>query len=239
MGNVRRIYVEKKEPFAVKAKELKGEIGSYLGLTQVTRVREIIRYDIEHISDEVFEAACQGIFAEPPVDVLYKEKLEVSEDSRVFGVEYLPGQFDQRADSALQCIQFLKEDENPIIKTAVTYVIEGAITEEEFEKIKNYCINPVDSRETGMEKPETLITHYEEPADVPVLTGFCRLKEQELNALYDSLGLAMTIKDFQHIQHYFAEEEKREPSLTEIRVLDTYWSDHCRHTTFSTELKEV
>ncbi|MGN0305131.1 MAG: phosphoribosylformylglycinamidine synthase, partial [Lachnospiraceae bacterium] len=233
------MYVEKKEPFAVKARELKGEISSYLGLTQVTGVRELIRYDIENISDEVFETACQGIFAEPPVDILYKETLELPADARVFGVEYLPGQFDQRADSALQCIQFLKEEETPVIKTAVTYVIQGDITEEEFEKIKNYCINPVDSRETGMEKPETLITHYEEPEDVPILTGFCSLGKEEGKALYDSLGLAMTLKDFEHIQHYFAEEEKRDPSMTEIRVLDTYWSDHCRHTTFSTELKHV
>ncbi|MGN0308406.1 MAG: AIR synthase-related protein, partial [Lachnospiraceae bacterium] len=184
-------------------------------------------------------AACRGIFAEPPVDILYREELDIPQGARVFGVEYLPGQFDQRADSALQCIQLLKEDENPVIKTAVTYIIEGSVTDEEFEKIKSYCINPVDSKETDMEKPETLITHYEEPADVAVLEGFCTLGESAFRSLYDSLGLAMTFRDFEHIRRYFSEEEGREPTMTEIRVLDTYWSDHCRHTTFSTELKNV
>lgn len=239
MSNVKRIYVEKKEPFAVRARELKGEIAGYLGLSHVTGVREFIRYDVENISDAVFEAACQGIFCEPPVDILYREKLEIPEGARVFGVEYLPGQFDQRGDSALQCIQLLKEDENPVIKTATAYMIEGPVTEEEFEKIKNYCINPVDSRETDWEKPETLITHFEEPQDVAVLDGFTMMETQNFKALYDSLGLAMTFRDFEHIQRYFSEEEKRDPSMTEIRVLDTYWSDHCRHTTFSTELKDI
>ncbi|MBQ9991017.1 MAG: phosphoribosylformylglycinamidine synthase [Lachnospiraceae bacterium] len=239
MSNVKRIYVEKKEEFAVKARELKGEIAGYLGLTGVTGVREFIRYDVENISEDIFEAACRGIFAEPPVDILYRETLDLPEGSRSFGVEYLPGQFDQRADSALQCIQFLKEDEEPVIKTAVTYVIEGEITEEEFARIKAYCINPVDSRETDMEKPDTLITHYDEPADVALLEGFRAMDEEEFKALYDSLGLAMTFRDFLHIRKYFEEEEKRNPSMTEIRVLDTYWSDHCRHTTFSTELKTI
>ncbi|MGN1314999.1 MAG: phosphoribosylformylglycinamidine synthase [Lachnospiraceae bacterium] len=239
MSNVKRIYVEKKEPFAVKAGELKGELAGYLGLSHVTGVREFIRYDVENISEDIFEAACRGIFAEPPVDILYREKLDIPQGARVFGVEYLPGQFDQRADSALQCIQLLKEDENPVIKTAVTYIIEGAVTDEEFEKIKSYCINPVDSKETDMEKPQTLLTHYEEPADVAVLDGFCTMEESEFRRLYDSLGLAMTFRDFEHIRRYFSEEEGREPTMTEIRVLDTYWSDHCRHTTFSTELKNV
>ena len=151
----------------------------------------------------------------------------------------MPGQFDQRADSAVQCVQFIKEDEMPVIKSATTYVIEGAITDEEFAAIKAHCINPVDSRETGMEKPETLITQFEEPEDVKIFDGFKDMEEDKLKELYDSLGLAMTFKDFLHIQNYFKGEEKRDPSMTEIRVLDTYWSDHCRHTTFSTELKEV
>ena len=163
----------------------------------------------------------------------------MKEGSRIFSVEYLPGQFDQRADSAVQCVQFIKEDEMPVIKSATTYVIEGAITDEEFAAIKAHCINPVDSRETGMEKPETLITQFEEPEDVKIFDGFKDMEEDKLKELYDSLGLAMTFKDFLHIQNYFKGEEKRDPSMTEIRVLDTYWSDHCRHTTFSTELKEV
>ncbi len=239
MGNVRRIYVEKKAPYAVKAKELKEELKNYLGLDNVEAVREFIRYDVENISDEIFAKACKTVFSEPPVDDLYEEQIEIPEKGHVFSVEYLPGQFDQRADSAVQCVQFLKEDENPIIKTAVTYMIIGDITDEEFSRIKSYCINPVDSRETDMVKPETLVTVFDEPADVAIFDGFCAMDEAQLKDLYNSLGLAMTFKDFLHIQNYFKSDEDRDPSMTEIRVLDTYWSDHCRHTTFSTELKDV
>ena len=239
MSNVKRVYVEKKAEFAVQAKELRHEIRSYLGIETVTGVRVLIRYDVENLSEDTLEKACNGIFAEPPVDVLYLESFPVFDKDHVFSVEYLPGQFDQRADSAEQCVQFIKEDESPVIKTATTYVIEGNVTEDEFAAIKNHCINPVDSRETGMEKPETLVTVFEEPEDVKVFDGFETMPEAELKELYDSLNLAMTFKDFQHIQHYFKEEEKRDPSMTEIRVLDTYWSDHCRHTTFSTELTDV
>ena len=238
MGNVRRIYVEKKEPYAVKAKELHDELKNYLGI-DVAKVREFIRYDVENISDEVFARACKTVFSEPPVDDLYEETIEIPADAKVFSVEFLPGQFDQRADSAVQCVKFLKEDEEPVIRTAVTYMIEGQVSDEEFSKIKSYCINPVDSRETGMEKPDTLITVYDDPADVAIFDGFRDMDESSLKALYESLGLAMTFKDFKHIQNYFHDDEKRDPSMTEIRVLDTYWSDHCRHTTFSTELTDV
>ena len=239
MSNVRRVYVEKKTDFAVQAKELRHEIRSYLGIQSLTGLRILIRYDVENISDEVFERACKTVFSEPPVDDLYQEEFAMAEGARVFSVEYLPGQFDQRADSAVQCVKFLKEDEEPIIRSATTYVVEGEINEEEFAAIKAHCINPVDSREIGMEKPETLVTNFEEPADVKIFDGFIDMEEGELGKLYNSLNLAMTFKDFLHIQNYFREEEKRNPSMTEIRVLDTYWSDHCRHTTFSTELKEV
>ena len=239
MGNVKRVYVEKKAPFAVKAKELQEEIGNYLDIKSVTGVRIFIRYDVENLSDAVFEQALSCVFSEPPVDDYYLETIEIPAGNRVFSVEFLPGQFDQRADSAVQCIRFLKEDEEPVIRTAVTYMIAGDLTDQEFARIRSYCINPVDSREVSMEKPDTLITRYEEPADVAVFDGFTAMGEEELRKLYESLSLAMTFKDFQHIQHYFAEDEKRDPSMTEIRVLDTYWSDHCRHTTFSTELKNV
>ncbi len=239
MSNVRRVYVEKKPAFAGAAKELSHEIRSYLGIGSLTGVRELIRYDVENISDEVFERACKTVFSEPPVDVLYKESFDVAAGARVFSVEYLPGQFDQRADSAVQCVKFLKEDEEPIIKSATTYVVEGDVTDEEFAAIKAHCINPVDSRETGMVKPETLAADFEEPQDVMIFEGFIGKSEEELKELYNSLGLAMTFKDFLHIRKYFEAEEKRNPSMTEIRVLDTYWSDHCRHTTFSTELKNV
>ena len=239
MSQVRRIYVEKKEAFAGKARGLHSEIKNYLGINEVTGVRVMIRYDVENISDEIFEAACTCVFSEPPVDILYKESFEIADNAKVFSVEYLPGQFDQRADSAVQCVKFLKEDEEPVITSAITYVIEGDITEEQLESIKSFCINPVDSRETGMEKPETLVSVYDEPEDVKIFDGFKDMPEAELKELYDSLGLAMTFKDFLHVQNYFNGEEKRDPSMTEIRVLDTYWSDHCRHTTFSTELTDV
>ncbi len=236
---VRRVFVEKKEAFAVKAKELEEEIKSYLGIQTVTNVRVLIRYDVENITEETFEKACTTVFSEPPVDILYQESFDVKEPSSVFGVEYLPGQFDQRADSAVQCVQFLNSSEEPVIRSATVYVIEGGVTEEELSQIKAFCINPVDSRETNMEKPKTLVTVFEEPEDVKILDGFQEMPEQPLKKLYDALNLAMTFKDFLHIQNYFREEEKRDPSMTEIRVLDTYWSDHCRHTTFSTELTDV
>ncbi len=239
MGNVKRIYVEKKAPFAVKARELKEEIGSYLGIEGVKDVRVLIRYDVENISEDTFERAAVSVFSEPPVDILYREAIEIPSDGQVFSVEFLPGQFDQRADSAMQCVKFLKEDEEPVIRTAVTYLITGDISSQDFDRIKAYCINPVDSRETGMDKPDTLIVEYDEPADVIIFDGFRDMDEDALRSLYDSLELAMTFKDFLHIQNYFKGEEHRDPSMTEIRVLDTYWSDHCRHTTFSTELKNI
>ena len=239
MSKVRRIYVEKKDQFAVAARGLEHEVKSYLGIKDLEKVRILIRYDVENISDEVYERACRSVFSEPPVDQLYEESFPMAEDEKAFAVEFLPGQFDQRADSAVQCVKFLKEDEEPIIRSATVYVVKGAVSEEEFEAVKNHCINPVDSRETGFVKPETLVTEFQEPADVITFDGFIDMDEAPLKELYTSLNLAMTFKDFLHIQNYFKNEEKRNPSMTEIRVLDTYWSDHCRHTTFSTELKEV
>ena len=237
MGNVRRVYVEKKPDFAVKAKELKHEIKHYLGIA-ADEVRVLIRYDVENVSDETYQKALQTVFSEPPVDDIYEENFDAGA-GKVFSVEFLPGQFDQRADSAEQCVKLLNEEEEPVIRSATTYVIVGDITDDELEAIKKYCINPVDSRETGMDKPQTLVQEFDDPADVAIFNGFIDMPEDKLNALYSSLNLAMTFKDFLHIQNYFKNEEKRNPSMTEIRVLDTYWSDHCRHTTFSTELKNV
>ena len=239
MSSVRRIYVEKKPAYAVAAKDLFENIRDYLGIRTVTGVRVLIRYDIENISDKTYEEAKITIFSEPPVDVLYEEAFPMQEGETAFSVEALPGQFDQRADSAEQCVKLLNENEEPVIRSATTYVIAGACSEEELAHIKDFCINPVDSRENNADKPETLVTEYEEPADVKIFDGFRNMPEAELKALYDSLGLAMTFKDFRFIQEHFAEEESRDPSMTEIRVLDTYWSDHCRHTTFQTELKNV
>ena len=237
MGNVRRVYVEKKPDFAVKAKELKHEVKHYLGIA-AEGVRVLIRYDVENVSDDTYKEALQTVCSEPAVDDIYEEEFD-AKGGKVFSVEFLPGQFDQRADSAEQCVKLLNEEEEPIIRSATTYVINGDITEDELDAIKKYCINPVDSRETGAQKPETLVQNFEEPADVAIFDGFIDMAEAQLKELYDSLNLAMTFKDFLHIQNYFKGEEKRNPSMTEIRVLDTYWSDHCRHTTFSTELKNV
>ncbi len=239
MANVKRIYVEKKEDYAVAAKELKQEVKEYLGIKDLEQVRVLIRYDVEGIQEETYKKALATVFSEPPVDYVYEGSFEKKAGDKVFSVQYLPGQFDQRADSAEQCVKLLNESEEPVIRSATTYVLSGNISEEDFARIKEYCINPVDSKETDETIPETLVTKFEEPADVKIFDGFKDMPEEELNQLYQSLGLAMTFKDFLHIQNYFKNEEKRDPSVTEIRVLDTYWSDHCRHTTFLTELKNV
>lgn len=243
MSDVRRVYVEKKKPYAVSARKQLEEIRTFLGIDGIEDLRLLIRYDVENIRDDVFETACRCVFSEPPVDDLYRESFEVPEGARVFSVESLPGQFDQRADSAVQCIQLLNPDSHVIIKTAQTYVLTGNISDEEFNRIKSDLINPVDSRETGMDKPETLVTDYPMAPDVRVFDGFIEMSESDLKELYASLGLAMTFEDFKLIQDYFSGRfdgtVHRDPTMTEIRVLDTYWSDHCRHTTFATELKNV
>ena len=239
MSKVKRVYVEKKPEYAVKAKELFEEMTEYLDL-DIEKVRILIRYDVENVSDKTYERALKTVFSEPPVDYVYETTFPVEAGDRVFSVEALPGQFDQRADSAEQCVKLLNEKEEAVIRCATTYVITGRISDAEFDKIKAYCINPVDSRETDDKRiPETLIQQFEEPADVEIFDGFKDMPENSLKELYDSLGLAMTFKDFLHIQNYFKNEENRDPSVTEIRVLDTYWSDHCRHTTFATELTNV
>lgn len=238
MSKVRRIYVEKKNDYAVKARELKQQFRDYLGI-KAEDVRVLVRYDMEGVSEDTYGKAKVTVFSEPPIDKVYEETFPIADNEVCFSQEYLPGQFDQRADSAEQCVKLLNEEETPLIKSATTYVIAGQITDEQLEAIKEYVVNPVDSRITDETKPETLISVYEEPADVIVFDGFKDMDEAKLMELYNSLGLAMTFKDFQHIQKYFKNEEKRDPSMTEIRVLDTYWSDHCRHTTFSTELTDV
>ena len=237
--SVRRVYVEKKPAYAVKANELREEITGYLGINAVTNVRVLIRYDMEALSDEVYGLALTSVFSEPPLDEVYEEAFPKKEGDAVFTVEYLPGQFDQRADSAEQCVKLLKGDEEPVIRSATTYVISGALTQTQTADIKSFCINPVDSREADEKKPETLAAVFETPEDVIIFDGFKDLSEDALKGLYESLNLAMTFKDFLHIRNYYKNEEQRDPSMTEIRVLDTYWSDHCRHTTFQTELKDV
>lgn len=239
MGNIRRVYVEKKKDYAVRAKELKEEFADYLSLKTIENVRVLIRYDIENLDEATYKKSLGIVFSEPPVDLLYEEDFPLDSDEREFAVEYLPGQFDQRADSAIQCVKLLNKEAEPVIQSATTYVVKGQLTDKEFEEIKAYLINPVDSREALRDKPDTIVQTFPEPSDVKIFEGFITMPEDELKGLYSSLNLAMTFKDFLFIRKYFQEEEKRNPSVTEIRMLDTYWSDHCRHTTFLTELTEV
>ncbi len=236
--SVRRIYVEKRPDYSVRADELTNEFRAYLGLSDVT-VRELVRYDVENLSDEVFEEAIVTVFSEPPVDIVYKEEFPHTDDEFVFSMEYLPGQFDQRADSAEQCVKLLDSKSEPIIRSGITYAVSGTLSDEDKKTIEEYVINPVESRLDNAEKPETLAAIYDEPDDVKIMDGYTTMPEEEFKKLYDSLGLAMTYKDFLHIRNYFGTEEHRDPTMTEIRVLDTYWSDHCRHTTFATELTNV
>ena len=235
---VRRIYVEKKKAYAVRAVELFENIKTYLGISDIAGVRVLVRYDIENLDDKTFVQARGTIFSEPPLDELYEETFPKEAGNTVFSAEYLPGQFDQRADSAVQCVQLIDKDAAPVIRTATTYVLSGKLSEQEIEAVKHFCINPVDSRECAEEKPETLTQNYPTPDDVKTVEGFTAMPEDDFRALYASFGLAMTYEDFLEIRHYF-ESEKRNPTVTEIRVLDTYWSDHCRHTTFQTELTKV
>ena len=237
--SVRRIYVEKRQDYAVKAKELKDELKTYLGISGIDSIRILIRYDIDNISDEIYKKALVNVFSEPPVDNYYEEKIELAKEDRVFTVEYMPGQFDQRADSAVQCIKLLESDVEVLVKNATTYIVSGHISDDEFEQIKSYCVNLVDSRIAGEEKPDNLFAEFETPADVEYLKDFYTMSLDDFKNLYKSLSLAMSYADFLYIREYFEKEEKRDPSITEIRVLDTYWSDHCRHTTFLTELKQI
>ena len=244
MSKVRRVYVEKKRPFAVQARQQLEEVRTFLGAAGARDLRILIRYDVENIRDDIFETACGCVFSEPPVDDLYLETIAIPEGARCFAVEALPGQFDQRADSAEQCIRFLDPDATDVIvKTAQVWILTGDISDEEFARIRRSAINPVESREAAAGKPDTLAADYPEPADVKVFEGFIGMEEPQLRELYRSLGLAMTFADFRFIQDYFSGrfdgQTHRDPTITEIRVLDTYWSDHCRHTTFSTELKDV
>ena len=235
---VRRIYVEKKKAYAVRVVELFENIKTYLGISDIAGVRVLVRYDIENLDDKTFSEARGTIFSEPPLDELYEETFPKEAGDTVFSAEYLPGQFDQRADSAVQCVQLIDKDATPVIRTATTYVLSGKLSAQEIEAVKHFCINPVDSRECAEEKPETLTQNYPAPDDVKTVEGFTSMPEDDFRALYASFGLAMTYEDFLEIRHYF-ESEKRNPTVTEIRVLDTYWSDHCRHTTFQTELTKV
>ncbi|AUA27697.1 TPA: phosphoribosylformylglycinamidine synthase [Clostridioides difficile] len=236
---VRRVLVEKREGFDLEAKALKKDLVESLHIDNIENLRILNRYDVEGISEEVYENAAKTIFSEPNLDVVYYEEIPKLNDERVFAIEFLPGQYDQRGDWAAQCVQIVNQGIRPAINTAKVYILSGKITDEEFSKIKDYCINPVDSREASLEKPETLKMETEIPTTVEVLDGFIDLDENGLKTFVSEKGLAMTLGDLQHVQKYFKDTEKRNPTITEIKVLDTYWSDHCRHTTFMTEIENV
>ncbi len=238
MSKVRRVYVEKCMGYDVEARQLFESLVRDLGVVGLKGLRLLHRYDVSHISDEAFAQALHTIFSEPPVDRVFEEVLPFDSD-RVFGVEFLPGQYDQRADSAKQCISILTSGEEVIVKVAKIIGLDGEISEDAWEKIKRYCINPVDSREADLSKPQSLEVAYEAAKPVAQLDGFIHMDRTALESLWKDLGLAMSMEDLLFTQNYFKYEEKRNPTLTEIRVLDTYWSDHCRHTTFLTELKDV
>lgn len=239
INNVRRIFVEKKKGFDVEAGSLYRDLKYNLGIGGLNSVRIINRYDIEGISDEEFESSKRTIFSEPPVDEVFDEKIDINSGSRVIAIEYLPGQYDQRADSASQCVQILTHGERPNTKVAKLVVLEGEVSDSEYEKAKSYLINPVESHEASMEKPASLEVEVSIPADVKILNGFINKNFDELKDFMDEMGLAMSLEDLEFCQKYFRDTEKRDPTYTEIRVIDTYWSDHCRHTTFLTNIQSI
>ncbi|MGE4213363.1 MAG: phosphoribosylformylglycinamidine synthase [Anaerotignaceae bacterium] len=237
--NIKRLYIEKKKGCDVEAQSLFTDIRENLGISELTGVRIFNRYDVEGISDADYETAKTTIFSEPPVDIVYEEEILISNGEKVFAIEYLPGQYDQRADSAMQCVQIISQAEKPAIVCAKVIVLEGNLSDEEFAAIKSYCINPVDSREAVLEKPKSLVMEMEKPEDVKSFDGFIDKTEEEIIALRNELETAMSVEDMLFCQKYFRNEEKRNPTTTEIQVIDTYWSDHCRHTTFQTKIENV
>ena len=233
---VYRVYVEKKAELANEARALQHDLRAFLGIRSLTGLRLYNRYDLEGISRELFDYAVKTVLSEPQLDLVTDQ---VPQGDAVFAVEYLPGQFDQRADSAAQCIQILSQGERPAVRTARVYALEGTLTPQELEAVKQYVINPVESREASLDLPETLRMEYTVPTSVRTITGFTAMDAAGLDALREDLGLAMDLDDLKFLQAYFRDEERRDPTITEIRVVDTYWSDHCRHTTFSTHLDRV
>ena len=236
---VRRVYVEKKQGFDVEASKLYAEFTENLLVKGLTKVRIIHRYDIEGITDRDYEEAKRTVFSVPPVDNVYDETLDIPETDRVFAVEYLPGQYDQRADSAAQCIQFITHGERPDIKVAKLIVLSGEISDSDYQKIINFIINPVETRQASLEKPETLKDDYPVPEDVKIVKSFIQMSAEELKTFMAEMGFAMSFDDLVFCQEYFRDVEQRDPTITELRVIDTYWSDHCRHTTFLTVLEDI
>lgn len=234
---VKRIYVQKKSGYDVEAKGILQDLQENLQLKNLSDLIILNRYDVAGISEETFQKAKNTIFSEPQVDECFEEDYPFEEKEFVFGVEYLPGQFDQRANSLAECLQILTEGERPVAKTAKIYVLKGELSSEDVEKIKKYLINPVDSRECMLDKPEILEEVMEEPEDVAIIDGFINMTEEDEKQFYEKYGFAMDLADLKFCQKYFKEVEKRDPTMTEMKMIDTYWSDHCRHTTFLTRLE--
>ena len=236
---VTRVFVEKKQGFNIEAQQMLADLKGNLGLRGLEEVRILNRYDVSGLSEEQFGAAARTILSEPTMDAVYGEDFRLPGEYQVFAMEYLPGQYDQRADSAAQCVQLLTQGERPAVATAKVIGLKGQVSAEEFEKVKHYLINPVESREASMEKPATLEMQADVPADVARVTGFTTWDKAQMQAYFDSMGFAMTLSDLEFCRDYFRDEEHRDPTVTELRVIDTYWSDHCRHTTFLTRLNKI
>ena len=234
---VSRVYVEKKPGFDVEAQQLAHELRTILGVEALAGLRLVNRYDVEGISDELFEACVPTVFSEPQSDVATFE-LPQADGAAVFAVEYLPGQFDQRADSASECIQLISQGERPEVRSAKVYLLEGDLSEDDVKAIKHYVINPIEAREASLETRETLKAEYPQPPMVETVEGFCDLDDAGLQAFIDERGLAMDLADIQFCREYFT-QEGRNPTITEVKMIDTYWSDHCRHTTFGTQLEDI
>ena len=239
MGEIKRLYVEKKAGCDIEAQHLLEDLKENLAIVGLSSLRILHRYDVEEIDQKDYESAKNTIFSEPPVDYVYEERAPFSKEEFVFATEYLPGQYDQRADSAMQCVQLISQAEKPIIAVAKVFALTGDISKQDLQKIKQYCINPVDSREASLEKPESLQMETEVAEDVKIFEDFITKTPEQLEVLRQELGTAMSKEDFLFCQEYFKNTEKRNPSVTEIRVIDTYWSDHCRHTTFQTKIEQV
>ncbi|MGD9202713.1 MAG: phosphoribosylformylglycinamidine synthase, partial [Chitinispirillia bacterium] len=239
MSEVKRIFIEKKKEYNIEAKYLFSDLRNYLSITNLSGLRILNRYDVEGISTDDFEKARNTIFSDPTVDLIFDEAIEISDEEYMFAIEYLPGQYDQRADSATQCIQIISQDQNPVIKTAQVIILKGKFTDNDINQIKRYLINPVDSREAFLEKPQSLHEKFSIPNEVNAIDGFISMTNKEIEMLIPDLGLAMNSEDLLFCQQYFSNKEKRDPTVTEIMMLDTYWSDHCRHTTFLTNIEKV
>ncbi|MFA9399357.1 MAG: phosphoribosylformylglycinamidine synthase, partial [Clostridiaceae bacterium] len=238
-NKVRRIFVEKAPGFNVEGKDILEDLELSLGITSIKKLRIVNRYDVEGINDEQYEKARLTIFSEPSVDFVYDEQIEIEKDEKVFAVEFLPGQYDQRADSASESIKIITQQEKPALAYAKLYILKGDINEEEFSKIKNYCINRVDSRQASLIKPISLKMDINPPKEVETLENFISMKDEDMEIFWNENGFAMSFQDIKFCRDYFKNEEKRNPTITEIKVIDTYWSDHCRHTTFMTNLENI